>query len=221
VNYRFEDLIFEGEVLVSGSSILKEIPSQMAEVLFEKNGFVIWRGGFHFRGIVSSPDWHSLHFAWQSKNSLWRHFESLRESDIPFAEDCMGDQYILRDEIILKMRGEDGFLQSLELSFEEFLGKVLSNENDILGLAPLLRYESEGHFLKPGHLLAAYPPFITAEAANGNVKIEAIPTIEQLSFLSMLAKQLSDVPDGGKVRFVVKEDGFLSRLARKLGLTKS
>ncbi len=56
-----------------------------------------------------------------------------------------------------------------------------------------MQFQAEGRTLSPGQLLSVYPPFCTAEAAQG-VDLRAVPSLERLDFLADLARQLP--PDG-------------------------
>jgi hypothetical protein len=70
-------------------------------------------------------------------------------------------------------------------------------------LAPLHQFRAEGGQVEPGQLLAAYPPFVFKESADG-VHLRAIPSLERRRFLAELAQQIRDVPEGGTVKFPTK-----------------
>ena len=120
--------------------------------------------------------------------------------DIPFAEEACGDQFLLRDDRVLRLAAETGDVAEASPDLGTFLGAVRDEGIQRLGLAPLLAFQSEGHRLLPGQLLSVYPPFCTKEAARG-VSLRAVPAHQRLSFLAELARQLRDVPDGGHVEF--------------------
>ena len=107
------------------------------------------------RGACREPAWHSL-----------------REDDIPFAEDAVGDQWILRGDQVLRLAAETGDVEPLGL-----------------GLHPLLQLHQEGGRLEPGQLISVYPPFCTKESADG-VSLRPVPADECHAFLWSLAEQL-------------------------------
>jgi hypothetical protein len=79
--------------------ILTRLPSALAETLRMKNGFVSDDSAIHVRGACNEPEWHSLRYAWDGPHSLHELFPSVQVTDIPIAEDCFGDQYLLRDHL--------------------------------------------------------------------------------------------------------------------------
>ena len=91
----FRGVIFDS-VKMDDREIWQDLPSELKSFYTEINGIVAYRGGLHIRGCVSGPDWHSLRYFWKGPKALYRQFASLRENDIPFAEDCLGDQYFWR-----------------------------------------------------------------------------------------------------------------------------
>jgi hypothetical protein len=55
----------------------------------------------------------------------------------------------------------------MDLSFGEFFEHLTADPFEFLQLHPLDQYQRDSGRLEPGQLLAAYPPFIPEEAANG------------------------------------------------------
>jgi hypothetical protein len=179
--------------------LLEGLPSSYKELLAQLNGFVAFHGGLHIRGACSEPSWHSLQLARSGAESIQKLFSSVFPDDIPFGQDCMGDQYLLRNGIVHKLFGETAEVESLELKLGEFFSRVEEDPIGFLGLEPLLQFQKDGGVLEPGQLLNAYPPFAFKESANG-VSLKAVPVAEQLRFLSDLAKQLASSPEGQTVQ---------------------
>lgn len=75
-----------------------------------------------------------------------------------------------------------------------------------LSLAPLQAFRAEGGVLQPGQLLSVYPPYCV-DNANRARSFRAIATADRLAFLSSLASQLRELPDGGAVRFNLEPPG--------------
>src|SRR5687767_7342070 len=86
------DMDFFGRLSKEHQSLLKVM-----------NGFILFGGGLHFRGACYSPDWHSLRCVWTGEHALHKLFSEIGEDDIPFGQDCYGDQFILRDEIAYRL----------------------------------------------------------------------------------------------------------------------
>ena len=42
------------------------------------------------------------------------------QADVPFGEDCMGDQFLLRDGVTHKLAAETGEVESLGVGLREF-----------------------------------------------------------------------------------------------------
>jgi hypothetical protein len=124
----------------------------------------------------------------------------------------MGDQFLLRDGIVLRLSAETGSLESLAIGVADFFTKAHEAPLEFLQMHPLLQYESEGGRLAPGELLAAYPPFFVQQAAEG-VSLRAISTEERRRFLADVARQVRDVPDGAFIQFEVVR-GSTSRRTR-------
>lgn len=187
---------------ISGASLIDTVPEGYADVLRQINGFIAFGGGLHVRGICEAPMWHSLEAAWLGEHALHSLFPVLRASDVPFGEDCVGDQFILRKDVVHRLSAESGELKTLGLSFVEFLEQVGARPVRFLMLRPLLNFQGEGQRLQPGELLDVYPPFVSAESAEG-VTMRAVPARERIAFLADYARQFTDVADGEFVQVCV------------------
>ncbi len=152
----------------------------------------------HVRGACRGPAWHSLHEAWLGPAAFQRLYPDVTPGDIPFAEDPVGDQFLLRDGTVWKLEAETGDLDDLGLSLDGFLAAAEADPDGFLSLEPLLQFQAVGGKLEPGELLSVYPPFCTAQAANG-VSLEAVPAADRRAFLADFARQIRDLPDGGSV----------------------
>jgi hypothetical protein len=173
------------------TEILERSPKDLRNLLSETNGFILFDGGLHIRGAVLSPEWHSLRKVWLGDFALYKLFPSIKESDVPFAQDCPGDQFVLRHGIVYKLDAEIGKIESLEMDLETFLNSAEENPVEFLSLEPLLQFMSEGGKLNQGELLSVYPPFIAEKSANG-VSLRAISMFDQIGFLADFARQIAD-----------------------------
>ena len=185
---------------VDDEEILARLPANLAGLLRQINGFVQFSGGLHVRGACLKPAWHSLRDAWLGEHAFHRHYPEVRPDDVPFAEDCLGDQFLLRDQVVWSLAAETGGMESLGVSLFEFLESVQADPVEQLSLHPLMQFTHEGGSLEPGQLLDAFPPFCTEQSADG-VSLRAVPAEERRWFLADLARQVRALPPGSKVEF--------------------
>jgi hypothetical protein len=189
---------------IDDGEILAKVPANLAGLLQQLNGFIQFHGGLHVGGACRNPSWHSLRDAWVGVHAFHSLYPAVHLEDIPFAEDCLGDQFILRDGRVLRLSAETGELQALNLDLAGFFHSVEADPIEFLSLEPLLQFQRDGGALEPGQLLAAYPPFCTEQSADG-VHLAAISADERRRLLADFAEQIHDVPDGGKIVFKLGE----------------
>jgi hypothetical protein len=188
---------------IDDPALLDRLPAELVAILDKRNGLVALSGGFHLRGACTTPEWHSLRAAVEGPLALHRLFPEVRASDIPFAEEACGDQFLLRDGIVHRMASETGDVGSLELGLLPFLESVRDDGVATLNLEPLLAFLEAGQKLEPGQLLSVYPPFILAASEQG-VSLKAVSSAERMIFLADLARQLHDLPDGAEITLKVE-----------------
>jgi len=203
---QLEQVSFTGPPL-DDHELLARLPANLARLLQQINGFIQYGGGLHIRGACREPDWHSLRDAWDGEAAFWRLYPEVRQGDVPFAEDCMGDQFLLRNGVAHKLVAETGEVETIGVGLREFFEAAAADPVEFLSLHPLLQFQQEGGRLEPGQLLAAFPPFCIKESAEG-VSLAAISAGERRRFLADLADQLRDLPDGAKIDFRVVDQRY-------------
>jgi hypothetical protein len=181
---------------IDDPEMLAKLPKPLAELLTQTNGFIQFHGGFHVRGACNAPAWHSLREAWFGERAFHRLYPEVQPTDIPFAEDFLGDQFLLRDGDVWRLYGETGEMEPLEETFKVFMENVQDDPGEELGLHALLQFQREGGKLPPGQLLTADPPYCTEEAADG-VELSAVSIEDRHRFLAELAAKLRDSQDEG------------------------
>ena len=194
-------LTYAGPV-IDDAEILARVPQPLRDALRQRNGCVAYRGGFHVRGACIEPAWHSLRAAWEGPMALHSLYEEILESDVPFAEDGLGDQYLLRDEEVWHLWAETGEVEQIAPSLDAFLSDVLARPSEVLSLEPVLAFLDAGQELQPGQLLMAYPPFCVSQSDQG-VTLTAVSTPDRREFLATIARQIHGLPDGAEVQFKV------------------
>ncbi len=183
------DLITYTGPAIDDPEILAKLPTPVASLLEQTNGFIQYHGGLHVRGACLAPKWHSLRDAWIGENAFHRLYPEVDLDDIPFAEDCLGDQFLLREGEVWRLFCETGEMESLEIGFKKFMKEAADDPVEILGFEPLLKFQKEGGKLEPGQLLAALPPFCSEEAESG-VKLTAVNAEERRRSLAKLAAEM-------------------------------
>ncbi len=183
---------------ITDPEMLNQVPEDYRRLLQQVNGSILFDGGLHIRGAVLSPEWHSLRKVWFGDFALYKLFPAIENTDVPFAQDCLGDQFLLRKNVVHKLDAESGEIESLRMDLETFLSRSQENPVEFLSLQPLLQFLREGGEMKPGQLLSVYPPYITKESANG-VSLRAILMFDRIGFLANFARQIAGIPDGAKL----------------------
>lgn len=190
-----EHITYTGPKFDETKNIIEKLPENLVSLLRQINGFVQYGGGLHLRGVCNEPEWHSIENMMDSPFSLHSSYPAINDTDMPFAEDCVGDQFLLRNRNVIKLFSETGEVEEYGVGLATFLNNASENPVEFLGMEPLLQLQSEGGELKPGELIHVYPPFCTKEAENG-VSLKAVPSTEALRYLADFSKQISGLGEG-------------------------
>ena len=177
--------------------ILPELPTDLVRILSHRNGFILYEGAVHVRGACLIPEWHSLRAAWRGPNAFHTLYAEVRPSDIPFAQDQVGDQFLIREGIVFRLSAETGEIERLADTLQDFFSRFSSDIEGFLNV-------SLAHRMQPGQLLHAFPPFCFRESGAG-ASLAPLPASEVILFHADLARQIRDVPDGGKVEFKLRD----------------
>ena len=181
---------------------LDDLPLELRTLLTVANGFVVFDGGLHVRGVCDKPDWHSLRRVWIGTDALSSLYPKVRSDDIPFAQDFLGDQFLLRDGLVVRLYGETGETKEIGIGLEVFLDSVAEDPEGVLSLNLLRQFQSDGRSLEPGRLLNVYPPLCLHESGQG-VSLRPIPALERIRFLADFARQIGGLPEGAIIRIQV------------------
>ncbi len=182
---------------IDDAGLLAELPTSLQSLLRSLNGFVQFGGGLHLRGACLTPDWHALRPVWHGSRAFHVLYGNVQADWVPFAEDCVGDQFFLSNGQVLRLSAETGEVEPLRLKLSEFLHAANAEPVEFLSMEPLLSFQRDTGALPEGHLLMAYPPFCTNEAKDG-VSLKPVPAVELHAFHAELAQSLPR--DGGKLR---------------------
>lgn len=187
-------ITWQGES-VDDVEILRELPADLVRILSDTNGFILHDGALHVRGASTTPEWHSLRLALHGPTAFHALYESVHTTDIPFAQDQVGDQFLLRDGRVLRLSGETGDVEPLADSLDDFFRRVAADIEEFLDVGL-------GHTMQPGQLLLALPPFVFQESGDG-ASLKPVRAGEVILFHADLARQIRDIPDGGQIEIKV------------------
>ena len=176
--------------------ILPDVPVDLARILGDTNGFILHEGALHVRGACLTPEWHSLRAAWRGPKAIHILYKDVQPSDIPFAQDQLGDQLLIRENAVHRLSAETGELERIADNIQDFFGRVSS---DIEGFL----HVGLSHGMEPGQLLQASPPFCLQESGAAS-SLSTVPASELILFHADLARQIRDVPDGERVVLKIK-----------------
>lgn len=158
------------------------LPPELGMLLQMSNGLIALHGGLHVRGVGDVPEWHDLFAVWKGEHALHLVYPDVEETDVPFAQDCFGDQFLLRDGVVMKLATEVGHVEQIAEDLGAFLAAVVDDGMEYLDLELLKMFRDDGEELEPGFLLQVDPPFSSEEAEDG-VTLEPVPAGERLEFL--------------------------------------
>jgi hypothetical protein len=182
---------------IDDSEILRGLPLALARILSEVNGFILHEGALHLRGASLEPAWHSIRAAWRGPQAFCNLYDNILPSDVPFAQDQIGDQFLIRDDRVIRLFAETGEIEALTASIDDFFSRLTEDIEKFLNVGL-------SHTIQPGQLLLAYPPFVCRESESG-VSLKPVRADEVILFHADLARQIRNVPDGGQIRFKVTE----------------
>ena len=191
---RLQNIIYSGTSVLDIMTLAK-LPQELKEFLRGQNGVIAFNGGLHIRSCSDDPAWNSLKEYWTGDKGLFKTYRSLASTDIPFGQDCVGDQFFLRGSDVFRLSSETGDIENLQVGFGTFLRLANEDPDEYLMLGPLRQFENNGQSLKPGELLSVFPLFCMEESKNG-ISVRNIPTEERIDFLKEIYGQIKGLPEG-------------------------
>jgi hypothetical protein len=191
-------LIYSGPP-IDDEPLLSRLPAELQSALRRRNGCVAYLGALHVRGACAAPAWHSLRSAMEGPAAFPALYPDVRETDLPFAEDAFGDQFLLRDGAVHRLEAEVGAVEPLAPSLDNFFSRLLTNPGDVLGFEPVDALAMIGGKLEPGELVSVYPPFSLDSEGKGR-SFRPIDALEQREWLADFARQIRDLPDGSTIQ---------------------
>ncbi len=185
---KFRFMKYEGGK-IDDDDTFERLPPELRDVLMHVNGFIAFHGGFHMRGACRAPEWHALSTVWDGDLSLHKAYPGVEARDIPFAQDALGDQFLLRGSLVYRLFTETGEIEMTDMDLFEFLTFVQMAPFKVLDIQPLERFREEGGDLQPGQLLHADPPFsMQTGEDHEEILLQAVPAGDRIYSLAELAR---------------------------------
>ncbi len=183
---------------IDDAPILDRLPPALAAALRERNGSIGWQGVVHLRGACIEPQWHSLRNAAEGSDSFPSLYPALEPTDLAFAEEAFGDQFLLRQGAVIRLLAETGETEPCGESIASWFSALLADPETILGYEPAQALEAVGGKLEPGQLVSAYPPFcIASETVRREFK--PVAALSRRGWLAGLAARMRELPDGAEI----------------------
>jgi hypothetical protein len=193
-----QGVIFQGPPL-ENPGVLQGLPSELFEVLWQVNGFIAYAGGLHVRGFVESPSWHSFAHYHSGEMALHNIYSQVREYDLPFGQDFLGNQFLLRDSEVFRLRADTGEAISLRVDLAGFLEAAKEDPVGYLSLELLALFHEQHGGLEPGQLVHTMPP-LCLKRPDKKLAMKAVDADNAIAFSANFAKQISAAPEGVEVK---------------------
>jgi hypothetical protein len=161
------------------------LPGCVQDFLIEINGFTVRNNVYHIRGCVNSPDWHSLNEVWHGETKLSDLFNSVSPYDIPIAQDCTGNQFIIRQNRMYMLDVETDSLVLMKINFQEFIRQIAELSYDELQDSNMQNVE-----VAPGQHFSYYP----IDSSVLDFSLKAFDALAHLKLLSMIARSRKNNP---------------------------
>ncbi|MEP6572313.1 MAG: SMI1/KNR4 family protein [Gemmatimonadota bacterium] len=196
-------LIYSGPA-IDDEPMLAQLPRELRAALRKRNGCIAYLGAIHIRGASLEPSWHSLRSAFEGPAAFAKLYPEVFATDIPFAEEAFGDQFLLRGGAVVRLEAEGGAIDPVAPSLEEFFDRLLTNPAGALGYEPVTGLAVIGGRLEPGSLISVFPPF-NLDTDGKDRSFRSIDALEQRAWLADFTAQIRDLPDGTPVNIKVHE----------------
>jgi hypothetical protein len=164
-------------------TLMERLPEDLQDFYRVCNGLIAFNGGLHIRSCVQGDTWISLGRYWTGEKALHKVYPNLLTSDIPFAQDCVGDQFFMRDDTVWLLSTETGEVMDMEVELDEFLEISIEDPVEYLAMEPLVHHlDSEGA-LELGHLVHVVPGLSLDLGDDTAYHIDSLPVDKRLDWL--------------------------------------
>jgi hypothetical protein len=171
------------------------------ELLSWQNGFYAYRRGLHLFGSCVAPQFHSLE-AWNAPDGWVGDYGDLARGLFFFAEDSFGDQFAWDGEKVVRFLAETGKREEFSQGLGDCLQRIAKNPDEELGLGVLRDWIARKGAVQEGAHLFPRTPLVTRGSLDPS-EVVVIDPFENMRFKASLARQIADVPDGGRIELIV------------------
>ncbi len=190
---------------IDDPGLLDDLPPELAQILGRVNGFILHGGALHVRGAVLQPPWHSLRQAWRDpKQSIGVLYRLPLDAGLPFAQDAVGNQFLLREGVVWRLAAETADLASMGTPLVDFLVSAGRDPQQVIGTTILMRFQSDGNRLTPGHLLRVRPSLRSDPRGEGG-RIDAQPCADLIRIQAKAAREYRGGSDRVRIHLDVEE----------------
>lgn len=176
---------------------------QLDEILALQNGFYAYKRGLHVFGACSEPPFHCLE-AWNDPTGWVRDYGTSAEGLFFFAEDAFGDQFAWNGQRVVRFLAETGEREDFAEDVFGALERITKNAEVELGLGVLEGWIAAHGPMPEGVHLFPRTPLVTGGSLDPS-EVVTIDPFENMRFKAHLACQIAEIPDGGKIEFVVRK----------------
>jgi len=186
---------------LSAAELLEGSPG-LAELYASKDGFYAFESSLHVFPCCSENAAVSL-VTWNAEGSWRSEYADMAAGLIFFGEDIFGDQFCFKDRRIHVFHSETGEVEFMAEDLETWAQVILDGYPFWTGYPLAHDWQALHGPLKRGHRLSPKIPFVM----GGDYKVDflySIPSIEAMRFRASMAMQIRNLPDGSKVKLIVK-----------------
>lgn len=178
----FKGVIFKCEEAIN-RELFQKLPEDLQDFYESINGLLAYNGGLQIRSCTDSGSWHSLARFWTGELALHKTYPNLLESDIPFAQDCVGDQYFMREDGVWLLSAETGECMDMEVDLDEFFESAIEDPVEYLAMEPLVHLLDRDGGLPIGELVHVVPGLSLDLPEDTPYHIESLPVAERILWL--------------------------------------
>ena len=183
------------------SDINISFDSELSGILSVRNGFYAFESALHVFPANSTDEEIGL-VDWNNEN-LWKsNYDGLASDLICFGEDVFANQFAFRGNEIVRFNPETAEKTVLSDTLDGWAGLILSDYEFMTGHRVAKEWQAKFGKIPSGKRLCPIKPF----AFGGEFLISNLKLTDTLTFLlemGNLARQISELPNGARVRLIV------------------
>ncbi len=178
----FKGVTYRGDLPIDEDLALR-IPQDLLDFYRDTNGLIAYNGGLQIRACTNSDHWNSLGRYWTGERALSRCYPNLLTSDIPFGQDCVGDQFFIREDGVWLLSTETGEVIDMEATLFEFFENCIEDPVEYLAMEPLVHHLDMEGTLSPGMLVHVVPGLSLDVPDDTSYHIDSLTVDERLDWL--------------------------------------